>query len=82
MPSYDFECSKCNHTFDRFMSFNEYEIPTTCPECGETSCVHRVYSAPDLSVPKTVGSLADKNRDSMSEDHRQHLKEKHNAYRK
>jgi pyruvate-formate lyase-activating enzyme len=30
---------------------------------------------------KTIGDLANRNRDKMSNDHKQHLQEKHNEYK-
>lgn len=39
MPIYEFACSSCNHTFDRFLSIANYKQPESepCPECTELS---------------------------------------------
>ena len=35
MPTYEYECQKCNHRFDLFQSMTEKPIKT-CPECKGT----------------------------------------------
>lgn len=36
MPTYDYQCKKCDHTWDEFQSIKAK--PTTkCPECGKKS---------------------------------------------
>lgn len=32
MPTYDYECLKCGHTFEKFQSMTEERLKT-CPEC-------------------------------------------------
>ena len=32
MPTYDYECKKCNHTFEVFQSMSDDAL-TECPEC-------------------------------------------------
>ncbi len=34
MPTYEYECDACNHTFDEFQSFSEKPLEK-CPQCGE-----------------------------------------------
>lgn len=34
MPTYDYECAACNHTFELFQSITDKHI-RKCPECGE-----------------------------------------------
>ncbi|MBI2560685.1 MAG: zinc ribbon domain-containing protein [Planctomycetes bacterium] len=34
MPTYDYRCNACNHTFELFQSISEKAIKK-CPECGE-----------------------------------------------
>ena len=34
MPTYEYECKSCGHTFDVFQSMNDEPLKT-CPECGE-----------------------------------------------
>ncbi len=33
MPTYDYECSKCKHTFEEFQSITS-EPGAECPKCG------------------------------------------------
>ena len=33
MPTYDYECSECSHTFEEYHSMSTTR--RTCPECGE-----------------------------------------------
>ncbi|MBM3690408.1 MAG: FmdB family transcriptional regulator [Actinobacteria bacterium] len=36
MPTYQYQCTTCNHTFEVIQSFNNSTVPN-CPECkGET----------------------------------------------
>ena len=32
MPTYDYECPKCGHTFERFQSISDPPVKT-CPKC-------------------------------------------------
>ena len=32
MPTYDYECQKCGHTFEHFQSFSEPDLKK-CPQC-------------------------------------------------
>jgi putative FmdB family regulatory protein len=34
MPIYEFECSACNHVFERLMKVDEDQEGLTCPKCG------------------------------------------------
>jgi len=35
MPTYEFRCNDCNHKFEIFLSYQEYEnARVTCPACG------------------------------------------------
>ncbi|MFW5744988.1 MAG: FmdB family zinc ribbon protein [Spirochaetota bacterium] len=36
MPTYDYECSSCGHTFDAFQSMSDDPLKT-CPECGKNA---------------------------------------------
>ena len=35
MPTYDYECQACNHTFEKFQSITAKPI-RKCPECGKS----------------------------------------------
>lgn len=34
MPTYEYECRHCNHTFEKFQSMTEEPVKV-CPECGK-----------------------------------------------
>lgn len=34
MPTYDYECKDCGHTFEQFQSMSDDAL-TTCPTCGK-----------------------------------------------
>ena len=36
MPTYDYECSACGHTFDAFQSMSENPL-RKCPRCGKNT---------------------------------------------
>jgi putative FmdB family regulatory protein len=36
MPTYDYECAKCGHTFDAFQNMSDDPLKK-CPECGKNS---------------------------------------------
>ena len=42
MPTYEYECTKCSHTFERFQSITEEPVKR-CPECR--SKVRRVFGS-------------------------------------
>lgn len=56
--------------------------PKSCPVCKKRKSLHQFFSPPTPSIPKTLGSLADKNHAKMSDDEKHHILEKNNAYRK
>ena len=61
MPSYDFKCSKCEHTFEEVRKIDDRKIPLSkpCPECKEEGSISRLY---DVHVFVDPGILkADKN---------------------
>jgi putative FmdB family regulatory protein len=90
MPTYSYACDKCNQDFELFFYIKDYVECPVCTSCGSKK-THRRYiddvSTLNASVKKsdselkTLGDLANRNRDRMSEDQKQSLHEKHNAYR-
>jgi len=36
MPTYDYECTRCSHTFDAFQNMSDEPLKK-CPECGRNS---------------------------------------------
>lgn len=92
MPTYSFICESCHKVFEVFLSFKEYDEKNNiaCELCGSKK-VCRNYVEDALSVGssvrkadselKTIGDLANRNRDRMTDDHKAALYEKHNSYK-
>lgn len=90
MPTYTYLCDKCNNKFELFASYSNYEATPKCAFC-KSKGARRSYSD-DLanavcsvkkhsSELKTVGDLANRNRDRMSDDQKLELHAKHNSYK-
>jgi putative FmdB family regulatory protein len=73
MPVYDFRCTECNHRFDLFMSYADYDKhETVCPSCG-SSQIQRVIRKVRVSRGDDgrLASLADDaNLDAIERDPR------------
>ncbi|HIA27092.1 MAG TPA: zinc ribbon domain-containing protein [Planctomycetes bacterium] len=41
MPTFDYECGACNHSFELFQSFGE-KVKRTCPECKKRKLVRLI----------------------------------------
>ena len=90
MPIYTYKCEKCEVKFELFFTINKYEEHPLCTSC-KSKKTNRSYeddmSTISSSVKKsdselkTIGDLANRNRDKMSNDHKQYLQEKHNEYK-
>lgn len=90
MPTYSYNCQKCSNHFELFFSLRNYtDKPQKCEVCGGVA--YRDYQN-DLSSLcssvkksdselKTIGDLANRNRDKMSEDQKRSLYHKHNDYK-
>ena len=53
MPTYDYECEACNHTFEMFQSITAGHI-RKCPECGKLK-VKRLIGAGSTIIFKGSG---------------------------
>ena len=44
MPLYDFECEKCSHTFEEFLTISLMDIPlaAACPSCKKKGHMIRI----------------------------------------
>lgn len=92
MPVYSYLCNSCGNNFEIFYSFSQYEknpLPK-CSSCSSKSTERRY--AEDVqtinssvrksdSELKTIGDIANRNRDRMSDDEKRAIYEKHNAYK-
>lgn len=52
MPTYDYQCTKCNHEFEAMQSMNA-EPKATCEKCGGEA--KRLFSAPTGIIFKGSG---------------------------
>lgn len=59
MPTYDYTCSECNHTFERITRIDSRldAEAEPCPSCGKTSCVVLTLNAPSLVSPFRIEGL-------------------------
>ena len=90
MPTYTYICNKCFHKFEQFYSLKNYVTSPKCIECGSKSTI-RSYSDDIASISgcvkkhdselRTVGDLANRNRDKLSDDQKADLQRKHNEYK-
>jgi putative FmdB family regulatory protein len=90
MPSYSYHCSNCNNDFELFFYIKDYDSQPKCVECASKK-THRNYVADVLtqsatvkksdSELKTIGDLALRNTERMSDDQKSALYRKHNEYK-
>lgn len=92
MPTYSFFCDDCELKFELYLSISQYDkSKKLCPTCNKDKKVTRLYSEDLTSLNtsikksdselKTIGDLANRNRDKMSDDHKAYLSQKHNDYK-
>lgn len=90
MPTYTYLCNKCNKKFELFFYIKDYQPNPVCSLCSSKK-TERSYADDVVSVQgsiikhdselKTIGDLANRNRDKMSKDQKQELYSKHNSYK-
>jgi len=90
MPTYSYFCDECDSEFELFFYIKDYIEQPQCSRCKSKS-THRAYikdvCTQNTSVKKsdselkTIGDLANRNRDKMSNDEKTALYAKHNAYK-
>lgn len=90
MPTYSYYCDKCSSEFELFFYIKDYIEKPNCEYCKSKN-TYRLYSKDVLtqaasikkldSELKTIGDLANRNRDRMSEDEKNNLQKKHNEYK-
>lgn len=90
MPTYSYCCNTCKHNFELFFYIKDYNDNPKCLKCNSSN-TYRRYMEDVLSQStsvkksdselKTIGDLAKRNSDRMSEDEKIHLYQKHNSYK-
>lgn len=90
MPTYSYECEACHNSFELFFSIKNYQEKPHCPNCRSKKTLRRYIediSTINASIKKsdtelkTIGDLANRNRDRMSDDEKTALYIKHNQYK-
>jgi putative FmdB family regulatory protein len=91
MPTYSYYCDKCNKDFELFFYIKDYKSQPKCEYCLSSKETYRLYTRDILSQAasvkksdnelKTIGDLANRNRDKMSEDEKNYMYQKHNDYK-
>jgi putative FmdB family regulatory protein len=90
MPTYTYQCNKCQKVFELFSYIKQYEEKPRCIYC-QSKKTKRLYINDVItqstsikksdSELKTLGDIALRNSERMSEDEKTSLKQKHNAYK-
>lgn len=89
MPEYSYICYECNHTFSIIKSIKDYKEQVRCTNCKKICSRNYSEDLANLSTSvklanselKTLGHLAHRNTETMSEDQRNELCIKHNSYK-
>lgn len=90
MPTYSYQCENCSEIFELFSYIKDYNPTPKCSKCGKNNTV-RMYTL-DIATQscsvkkhdtelKTIGDLANRNRDKLSDDQKIELYNKHNSYK-
>ena len=90
MPTYSYYCPDCKQKFELFFYIKDYNEQPICVQCQSKS-THRLYADDILtqstsirksdSELKTIGDLAQRNSERMSDDQKAALWKKHNSYK-
>ena len=89
MPEYSYRCDKCKDTFSIVVCIREYKEIENCPQCSGSCSRDYLEDLSSLNTSvklgdnelKTLGHLAQRNTDRMSDDQRNELYRKHNSYK-
>lgn len=90
MPTYTYRCEKCDEFFELFSSIKDYNPKPRCIHCESTKTIRSYVNdciSQSVSVRKgdselkTIGDLAKRNTERMSDDQKTELYIKHNAYK-
>jgi putative FmdB family regulatory protein len=91
MPAYTFYCEKCKYKFEIICSIKDYSDKQRCEKCSNSRNVIRAYTEDLLTINssvkksdselKTIGDLANRNRDKLTDDQKLNLYQKHNDYK-
>lgn len=90
MPTYSYRCIDCDKQFELFFYIKDYQEHPNCDKCKKNN-TERMYVLDVVtqsasvrkmdSELKTIGDLARRNTERLSEDEKNHLYKKHNEYK-
>ena len=89
MPNYSYICDACGHAFELFFYIRDYDEHPKCVRCKSHKTLRDYTDLQTLSSSvkksdselKTLGDLANRNRDKLSDDEKSNLYQKHNDYK-
>jgi putative FmdB family regulatory protein len=90
MPTYSYICNDCNVEFELFAYIKDYTPNPRCSKCNKTNTIRQYIKdvqTQNTSIRKsddqlkTIGDLAQRHADRMSDDEKLSLYNKHNAYK-
>lgn len=90
MPTYTYICSDCNQNFELFSYIKDYIENPPCTYCSKLNTARSYVEdvkTQSASVKKadselkTIGDLAMRNTERMSDDQKSELYQKHNSYK-
>lgn len=92
MPLYSFICDKCGSLFEMIYSYQQYDKAKNtikCISCGSKHVSRDMYDMQTLNMSvkksdselKTLGDIAMRNTERMSDDQKHSLHNKHNDYK-
>lgn len=89
MPEYTYYCDECDCNFSILSNISSYQDKIECSKCGALSSRAYGIDLPTIqgsiklgvSEIKTLGHLAQRNTETMSQDQKDELYRKHNSYK-
>ena len=89
MPEYTYFCDKCQFNFSVVSSISDYKNQIQCNSCNATCERSYNIDLPTINASiklatseiKTLGHLAQRNTETMSQDQKDELYRKHNSYK-
>jgi hypothetical protein len=89
MPEYSYRCDSCKKTFSLVCCIRDYNDIANCEKCGSPCSRDYLEDLSTLNTSvklgdndlKTLGHLAQRNTERMSEDQKNELYRKHNSYK-
>lgn len=57
MPTYDYQCQQCQHTFEEVHKINDRHLPTLnpCPSCQSSESIQLIVGSPLIVDPMRIG---------------------------